>query len=269
MIDDRHRFQAKACTATIVAAILLCACAKPQTLSITVQPARRSSNVAPIKKTLPGIAFTIQLGAFQSLPRAEQFVKELRSEGLDAYFYTDQSGFTKVRFGRFATRDQAFDQAMTLKTKGIIETFYIVQPGSPGASGRKRPEPDPRKQLEHNLIKTAEGFIGVPYRWGGVSAEKGFDCSGLTMTVYRLNGLDLPRKASSQFQAGTPVSRYALKRGDLVFFATNGDKSISHVGIFSGNDSFIHAPSPGKRIRISSLSSIYYKERFRGARRYF
>jgi hypothetical protein len=254
----------------IAAAIALWACAKSQTFPATVSSAPPAPAViSNTKSVLPRIAFAIQAGAFQSLPRAERFVRELQAEGLDAYYFEDQGGFIKVRFGRFNTRDQALDHAMALKAKGVIETFYIVQPDRAGSAGAKRSPPDPRVRLEHNLIKTAKRFIGIPYRWGGASVEKGFDCSGLTMTVYRLNGLELPRKAASQFQAGKPVPRHALKTGDLVFFATDGDNRISHVGIFSGNGAFIHAPSRGKRIRVSSLSSVYYKERYRGARRYF
>jgi cell wall-associated NlpC family hydrolase len=89
------------------------------------------------------------------------------------------------------------------------------------------------------------------------------------MTVYRLNGLDLPRTAASQFRVGTPVRRRSLQRGDLVFFETGRRGRISHVGIYSGEGRFIHAPGRGKRIGSASLSSTYFASRFAGARRYF
>ena len=115
---------------------------------------------------------------------------------------------------------------------------------------------------------TAERFIGVPYRWGGESTVDGFDCSGLTMVVYQLNGLDLPRTSAEQWRAGRPVDRDEMNRGDLVFFATRGGR-VSHVGIYLGGDTFLHAPSRGNPIQTASLSSDYYRARYVGARAYF
>ena len=88
------------------------------------------------------------------------------------------------------------------------------------------------------------------------------------MTVYRLNGLELPRNSRSQYQTGRPVPRNALEKGDLVFFATGSRNRVSHVGIYSGRGQFIHAPGKGKTIRTASLSSRYFQERYAGARRY-
>jgi cell wall-associated NlpC family hydrolase len=111
-------------------------------------------------------------------------------------------------------------------------------------------------------------YIGVSYKWGGESSDEGFDCSGLTMTVYQLNGLDLPRTSRQQWKAGTAVARNELLRGDLVFFATAGGRRVSHVGVYTGENKFIHAPGKSKRIRLTSLSKSYYRSRFVGARRY-
>ena len=100
--------------------------------------------------------------------------------------------------------------------------------------------------LREELVRSARSFLGVPYLWGGASLDTGFDCSGLTMTVYQLCGLDLPRTSREQYLAGNPVELSTLEKGDLVFFAPGGDK-ISHVGIYAGNGQFIHAPEKGKR----------------------
>jgi len=108
----------------------------------------------------------------------------------------------------------------------------------------------------------------VPYQWGGDSPETGFDCSGLTMVVYQLNGLDLPRSARQQWKAGWPVERSRLGKGDLVFFATSQGRRVSHVGIYIDNGRFVHAPRRGRNITISSLSNTYYKTRYLGARSY-
>jgi cell wall-associated NlpC family hydrolase len=88
------------------------------------------------------------------------------------------------------------------------------------------------------------------------------------MAVYHLNGLNLPRSSNAQWQAGSPVNRSQLSKGDLVFFATSGGGKISHVGIYTGRDKFIHAVGVNKRIRVDSLSNKYFRRRYVGARTY-
>ena len=216
----------------------------------------------PDDAVLPVIAFTIQVGAFSTVERASDYADRLAAFGLDTYYFIDTDGLCKVRFDRFETKAQARRRAEALRQGGIIDDFYIVQPRPPG---QRR---DERERLKESLVQTARRFIGTPYRWGGASARLGFDCSGLTMTVYRLNGLELPRNSRSQFQAGRPVPRDALEKGDLVFFATGKRNRVSHVGIYSGRGTFIHAPGTGKTIRTASLSSRYFQDRYAGARRY-
>jgi cell wall-associated NlpC family hydrolase len=88
------------------------------------------------------------------------------------------------------------------------------------------------------------------------------------MVVYQLNGLELPRTSGEQWQAGQPIPSQDLRVGDLVFFATRGGKKVSHVGIYTGGDTFLHAPSRGNTIQTASLSSDYFKTRYLGARSY-
>jgi cell wall-associated NlpC family hydrolase len=120
--------------------------------------------------------------------------------------------------------------------------------------------------LMHGIVNTSVRYIGVPYRWAGTSPA-GFDCSGFTMTVYKMNGLSLPRMADEQYRAGTPITDGALMPGDLVFFSTY-TRGISHVGIYLGQGYFIHASS-SRGVMISSLSDTYWGRRYIGARRYF
>lgn len=211
---------------------------------------------------LPTIQFTIQVGAFSTVPRAAAYADRLEERGLEAYYFIDDDNLCKVRFERFDDKEAARIRALELQAGGLISDFYIVQPRS------DRPTPNPQFGLRVDLVKTARRFIGTPYRWGGSSVRDGFDCSGLTMTVYRLNGLELPRNARSQFQAGIPVARGDLKKGDLVFFATNGGRRVSHVGLYTGQGKFIHAPGRGKHIRSASLDNTYFKRRYLGARTY-
>lgn len=110
-------------------------------------------------------------------------------------------------------------------------------------------------------------YIGVPYRWGGVSPITGMDCSGLVQLVFRnAAGINLPRTAIEQATQGNRVSLRELRPGDLVFFNTIG-KNISHVGIYVGNGKFLNAPTTGKFVRIDKLYSRFWGTRYVTARR--
>jgi hypothetical protein len=210
------------------------------------------------KKRLKQVRFTLQVGAFTNLDNAVRLTEKLQRQGLNAYHFIDRPGLYKVRFGNYATKKTARREAEMLQARGLIGEFYVVSPQIAAIEADLRAE----------LIRTAQNFIGIPYKWGGESPAEGFDCSGLTMTVYQLNGLDLPRTSGQQWKAGTPINRHYLSRGDLVFFATSGGRRVSHVGIYAANNKFIHAPGRGKKIRVASLTSRYYKNRYLGARRY-
>lgn len=220
---------------------------------------------AASEKKLAMLGHTIQVGAFVELDNAVRLMQKLDALGLDAYYYRHASGLYKVRFGDFPSRKEAEARAVQLRKAGVIEAFYIVAPGE-FAAARYRYYQD--GTLRKMLVSTAEGFLGIPYEWGGESAETGFDCSGLAMTIYKLNGLNLPRNSVAQFQAGSPVRREDLAPGDLVFFATNGNSAVSHVGIYTGNGKFIHAPKKGDAIRQSSLRNGYFDGCYVGARTY-
>jgi cell wall-associated NlpC family hydrolase len=117
------------------------------------------------------------------------------------------------------------------------------------------------------LVVNALGFLGVPYRRGGTSADTGFDCSGFVRTVYQETvGLVLPRVAAQQAANSEKVARTDLKPGDLVFFNTMR-RTFSHVGIYIGDGKFVHSPKPGEEVRVESMSMAYWKRRFTGARR--
>jgi len=116
-----------------------------------------------------------------------------------------------------------------------------------------------------SLIQTALACRGAHYRRGGTS-RGGFDCSGFTRYIFAKYGISLPHSSAAQAGRGTSVCRGELKPGNLVFFATSR-RGISHVGIYVGNGSFVHAESRGKGVTVDSLGSSYYSPRYRGARR--
>ena len=117
------------------------------------------------------------------------------------------------------------------------------------------------------LVVNAMGFLGVPYRRGGNSAETGFDCSGFVRAMYEQTiGLVLPRRAEQQAAATESIDRKDLQPGDLVFFNTM-KRTFSHVGIYVGEGKFIHSPKPGAEVRVESMGIAYWARRFDGARR--
>jgi len=118
-----------------------------------------------------------------------------------------------------------------------------------------------------SLVVNAMGFLGVPYSYGGNSAETGVDCSGLVRTVFEQSvGKVLPRRAVDQAAATETIDRSELKPGDLVFFNTM-KRAFSHVGIYVGEGKFIHAPRSGSSVRVEDMRVAYWNTRFNGARR--
>ena len=123
------------------------------------------------------------------------------------------------------------------------------------------------KSRTSELVVTAMGFLGVPYRRGGNSVETGFDCSGFVKAMYeQALGLMLPRRANEQAAATQKIDKQDLQPGDLVFFNTLR-RTFSHVGIYVGDNKFIHSPKPGAQVRVEDMGVPYWATRFDGARR--
>lgn len=128
---------------------------------------------------------------------------------------------------------------------------------------------DKAADMASDLVISAMDFLGVRYQSGGQSRDGGFDCSGFTRHVFeRSLGMILPRRAAEQ--ANMPgllaVSESELKPGDLVFFNTLRH-TFSHVGIYIGENKFIHSPRTGGQVRIEDMGQRYWQQRFDGARR--
>ncbi len=132
-----------------------------------------------------------------------------------------------------------------------------------GSKGHHRHHDDARQ----TVIQTAKKLLGTPYVYGGNSPQRGFDCSGLVQYSHKAAGIQLPRTTRQLYRATKPVRRRSLQAGDLVFFRINPGRTVSHVGIYLGNGKFIHAPSSGKRVKISSLKDRYWTRHYLGAGR--
>jgi len=136
------------------------------------------------------------------------------------------------------------------------------------------PEPAAAAAPAVNVTDKASGvamqalaYLGTPYRTGGLSPRTGFDCSGLVAYVYREGaGMALPRNTRDLSHLGEPIERTDLRPGDLVFYNTQR-RAYSHVGIYLGEDRFIHAPTSGGEVRVEDLRADYWMRRYSGARR--
>lgn len=118
-----------------------------------------------------------------------------------------------------------------------------------------------------DVVLSAMAFIGIPYRWGGATPQAGFDCAGLVQYVFQQTlGTLLPRTTYDMVALGMAINRGELMPGDLVFFNTLR-RPFSHVGIYIGDNRFIHAPRRGKTVEIVDMSGKYWQQRYNGARR--
>ncbi len=135
-----------------------------------------------------------------------------------------------------------------------------VTASAPGDAAR-----DAGGDTASDLVQTAMACRGIRYSRGGTS-RGGFDCSGFTRYIFAKYGVSLPHSSAAQSRLGVPVSRDELRPGDLVFFHTYR-AGVSHVGIYIGDNRFIHAATHGRGVTVDSLNSSYYAPRYRGARR--
>jgi cell wall-associated NlpC family hydrolase len=142
---------------------------------------------------------------------------------------------------------------------GLLAACAPFRHGLPGDGAAQ----DPGRAV----LQAAETRIGAPYRYGGAGPDA-FDCSGLVTYAHRQVGITVPRTAAEQFEKAAPVARRELRPGDLVFFRLSG-REVGHVGIYAGDDRFVHAPQSGGHVRVASLGDEWYRQRFVGAGRFY
>ncbi|MGH8073398.1 MAG: C40 family peptidase [Lysobacter sp.] len=157
--------------------------------------------------------------------------------------------------------------AMTLPDRALMVATDINSMLVSGKTSAVAEDYKPTDGKIKTVLQKALTLLGTPYRWGGTSPEKGFDCSGLVSYVFRNSlGIELPRVSRDQAQTGELVQdKSKLNVGDLVFFGRRG--RVDHVGIYVGEGRFVHAPSSGKDVMVSDLDSGYWSRKYMQARR--
>lgn len=160
----------------------------------------------------------------------------------------------------------SFQKANALPQTGIVDVATFIKINTAASNKSADRASASRKLVNSRAVEYAKQFLGAPYRWGA-SSGKAFDCSGYTTYVLKKFNVNLGRTATSQFNGGIKVERSDLQPGDLVFFTTY-KKGPSHVGIYIGDNKFIHASSGVDQVTITDLDTNYYRKRYLGARRY-
>ena len=162
-----------------------------------------------------------------------------------------------------ASRGSLLTDSMTLSDRALYLASDINRLMAPGKYGDNESSDGRIKRV----LQRAMALLGTPYRWGGATPDNGFDCSGLVSYVFRnAMGIELPRVSRDMAKSGELITdRAKLSAGDLVFFGRRG--RVDHVGIYVGEGRFVHAPSTGKDVMVSSLDTGYWSHKYLQARR--
>ena len=272
-----------------------------QILKITAdQPAESAKTVAtPVNQSSTK---TVADTNNQKQPQIQQTqhnndTRQMRDETIT---YTVRSGDTLSRIAKtFNTSVNALTTANNIKISTKLRIGQVLTiPGSNNAAAKtqvasaEKAEPAPvsnqpaakavfreanqtaarpavsggEPTIRDRLVEAGFNMLGVRYRFGGTSEKTGFDCSGLVKNIFEKVGFMLPRSSREQYNQGEKVAKEDLQKGDLVFFSSSG-KTPTHVGIYIGNDQFLHAASRAKKVVISDLGKNWYDFRYLGARR--
>jgi cell wall-associated NlpC family hydrolase len=168
-------------------------------------------------------------------------------------------------------------QAPTVLTLALLALLTLLasgcapfRPDAPSEPAASEPSSASQQGVGAVIVQQALAQVGAPYRYGGADPARGFDCSGLVSYAHSRAGISVPRTAAAQFAAARKVDPGALRAGDLVFFRlVPGSRAVTHVGIYTGQRRFVHAPQTGRNVGEASLDDPYYRERFAGAGRLF
>lgn len=151
----------------------------------------------------------------------------------------------------------AFSGFNSAAPASVQAVSYSVPPSTTAAAAK----PAIANEWGDRLVTRAMNYLGTPYRYGGISPQTGFDCSGFVYYLYgAVFGQRIPRMPHDMVRQGTPVARSDLQRGDLVLFGHRG--TFTHIGIYAGNDQFVHATHRGSPVMVTNLDADYYRQRY-------
>lgn len=239
--------------------LVITSCSLAQAAEYTYKQGDKGVEVLNIQKKLQ------EIGYFHGKPDGVFSAKTTEAvEGFQKARRLKITGMVDPRTHKalFAARTRVPERKARVLRASTAEAIPKKGPGL--ASARKAPPKQEVSRSNGGLIQTAKQYIGVPYKFGGVTPQ-GFDCSGYVQFVFAKHGAQLPRTADVQYRTGKAIHRRQLIPGDLVFFTTYAP-GASHNGIYIGKDQFIHASS-SKGVMISRLDESYWKPRYLGARR--
>lgn len=186
----------------------------------------------------------------------------------DALYVKVTTGTLNIRSGPSTDTDKVgtLHAGRVVRVLEVLDGWYRIEEGYISSEYAVRADPS-QVSKGQEIADYALQFLGYRYVYGGAS-PKGFDCSGFTTYVYKQFGYTLNRTCSGQLDNGTPVSMSELQPGDIVIFRKgNSSKRATHVGLYIGNNQFIHASTPTKGVIISKMSDSYYTVGFVGGRR--
>lgn len=204
----------------------------------------------------------------EAVPEAQSDEEEAPAKEEDALYVKVTTGTLNIRSGPSTDTDKVgtLHAGRVVRVLEVLDGWYRIDEGC--ISSEYAVQVDPSQVSKgQEIADYALQFLGYRYVHGGTS-PKGFDCSGLTTYVYKQFGYTLNRTCSGQLDNGTPISMSELQPGDIVIFRKgNSSKRATHVGLYIGNNQFIHASTPTKGVIISKMSDSYYTTGFVGARR--
>ena len=241
------------------------------------QKKRKSVTAKSKKKVLKTVKYTIKRGDTLSAIAHKYHTSIAKVRSINGMKKGDVLKFGKTLKVPVSSRYYAKKKKKSIKLAKSISTLQSIEPDSDKTTKSKkffwenifssRKKEEDKKAI--NIINLAKKKLGKRYVWGAVGQRNTFDCSGLTKYIYKKNGINIPRTSIRQSKYGKRVSRKDLKIGDLVFFDTSKRRKgyVNHVGIYIGDNKFIHASSAKKKVIITSLNKAFYSQRFKGARR--
>jgi peptidoglycan DL-endopeptidase LytE len=209
---------------------------------------------------------TLKINVPRKLPDIET-PQPIMSVTTNKVYYKIKKGDTLEEIAKkYGTTPEELKKANLLSDEDFKEGQIIVVPSAPVVENTATESEIVKEiNLRDALIEKSFSYLDMPYKLGG-SGKLSIDCSTLTKLVYQSIGISLPNTALLQFREGTPVKKNEISNGDLIFFKRRG--YVGHVGIYIGNDLFIHASSNKKKVTIASIDNSYFRRNFAGVRRY-